>query len=131
MVGTVVAAASSPWPVRTKDGDRCRRTLPLGGFDVRRTMAGRRLTRPYACQSGHRPASAGHRLWAARRPEATGGRNAEVAAELPEGKMVWQLTLLTPDGSDILTVLRISGQGRISFHVPHREAHTIAILDYV
>ena len=45
--------------------------------------------------------------------------------------MVWQLTLLTPDGSDILTVLRISGQGRISFHVPHREAHTIAILDYV
>ena len=45
--------------------------------------------------------------------------------------MVWQLTLLTPDGGDKLTVSRISEQGRRSFHAHHLEAHTIAILDYV
>jgi hypothetical protein len=55
----------------------------------------------------------------------------EVAAELPEGKMVRQLTLLTRDGGDKLTVSGISEQGRRRFRVPHLDAHIIAILNYV
>ena len=52
-----------------------------------------------------------------------------IEVELPEGKAVRQITLLTPDRKNRMT---ISGQmtgGRARFTVPHVESYTLAVLD--
>jgi hypothetical protein len=49
--------------------------------------------------------------------------------ELPQGKGVRQVRLLTPDGEGSTTVASEVTNGRARFTVPHLHTYTLAVLD--
>lgn len=54
--------------------------------------------------------------------------NVQVSVELPEGKHLRQVTLLSPDGSTNQTVKARTQQGRVHFIVPLLDTYTVATL---
>jgi hypothetical protein len=52
-----------------------------------------------------------------------------IAVELPEGKRVRAVTLLSPDGGESRRVPGRVEQGRVHFTVPHLDTYTLAVLD--
>lgn len=55
--------------------------------------------------------------------------NVKVDIELPGGKIVRQITLLTPDGEGTKTIPSHVASGRARFTVPHLHTYTLAVLE--
>lgn len=53
----------------------------------------------------------------------------EVSVEIPKGKRIQQVTLLTPDGAGSRSVSSRIEDGRVHFTVPHLQTYTLAILE--
>jgi len=62
-------------------------------------------------------------------PQGKSVSNVKVEVELPEGKGVRQVTLLTPDAEGKKTVPSQVAGGRTRFTVPHLETYTMAIIE--
>lgn len=62
-------------------------------------------------------------------PQGKMADSVEVNVEIPEGKEVRKVTLLTPDGTGTQTLPGRTGHGRISFTVPRLHTYSVAILD--
>jgi hypothetical protein len=56
--------------------------------------------------------------------------NVKVEVELPEGKGVQQVTLLTPDAEGKKTVRSQVAGGRVRFMVPRLDTYTLAIIEW-
>jgi hypothetical protein len=55
--------------------------------------------------------------------------NVDVAVELPEGKRLREVTLLSPDAGESRKVRGATAQGRVHFTVPFLDTYTLAVLD--
>ena len=62
-------------------------------------------------------------------PQGSAISNVEVSVEMPEGKRIRQVTLLTPDGAGSRAVSSRTELGRVHFTVPHLHTYTLAILE--
>jgi hypothetical protein len=62
-------------------------------------------------------------------PQGDAVSNIEVAVELPEGKRVRAVTLLSPDGGESRTVASRVEQGKVNFTVPRLDTYTLSILE--
>jgi hypothetical protein len=61
-------------------------------------------------------------------PQGSTVSNVRVEVEMPEGKQVRQVTLLSPDGGEAATTANSVENGRVRFTVPHLRTYTLAIL---
>jgi len=61
-------------------------------------------------------------------PQGSMASNISVDAELPEGRQVRQVKLITPDGGEGATAPNRVANGRVYFTVPHLRTYTLAII---
>jgi hypothetical protein len=63
-------------------------------------------------------------------PQGSRVGNVRVEVELPEGKRVRQVTLLTPDGGEAASTAPSQLEnGRVLFTVPHLKTYAMAVID--
>lgn len=65
------------------------------------------------------------------RPQGKTLSDISVGVEMPQGKHLGQITLLTPDAGGSHTIRSSGEQGRVHFTVPHLDTYTLAVLDLV